>query len=67
MQAAIDRVMKTYGMIVNLTRDEESAARKRVTAILLINRALTKELLLLRDCDICEALGILKAEDERYI
>jgi hypothetical protein len=30
MQAAVDRVMKTYGMIVNLTPDEERAARERV-------------------------------------
>jgi hypothetical protein len=30
MQAAVDRVMKTYGMIVNLTSDEERAARERV-------------------------------------
>ena len=30
MQAAIDRVMKTYGMIVNLTPDEENAAREMV-------------------------------------
>ena len=34
MQAAIDRVMKTYGMIVNLTADEERAARRRVTRYL---------------------------------
>jgi hypothetical protein len=31
MQAAVDRIMKTYGMIVNLTVDEERAARQRVT------------------------------------
>jgi hypothetical protein len=30
MQAAIDRVMKTYGMIVNLTPAEENAAREMV-------------------------------------
>jgi hypothetical protein len=34
MQAAIDRVMKTYGMIVNLTADEERAARRQVTRYL---------------------------------
>jgi hypothetical protein len=34
MQAAIDRVMHTYGMLVNLTSDEEQAARKKVTAFL---------------------------------
>ena len=34
MQAAIDRVMHTYGMIVNLTLDEEQAARDRLTAFL---------------------------------
>ena len=32
MQAAIDRVMKTYGMIQNLTADEENAARESVTS-----------------------------------
>jgi hypothetical protein len=31
MQAAIDRVMQTYTMIVNLNPDEERAARQRVT------------------------------------
>jgi hypothetical protein len=31
MQAAIDRVMKTYGMIVNLTVEQERAAREKVT------------------------------------
>jgi hypothetical protein len=34
MQAAIDRVLKTYGMIVNLTADEERAAREKVTSYL---------------------------------
>jgi hypothetical protein len=34
MQAAIDRVMKTYGMMVNLTAEEEQSARKRVTEFL---------------------------------
>jgi hypothetical protein len=30
MQAAVGRVMKTYGMMVNLTVDEEKAAREKV-------------------------------------
>ena len=35
MQAAvIDRVMRAYGMIVNLTADEERAAREKVTSYL---------------------------------
>ena len=34
MQAAIDRVMQTYGMIVNLTADEERAAREKGTIYL---------------------------------
>jgi hypothetical protein len=34
MQAAVDRVMKTYGMIVNLTADEERAAREKLTSYL---------------------------------
>jgi hypothetical protein len=32
MQAAIDRVMQTYTMIVNLNPDEERAARQKVAA-----------------------------------
>jgi hypothetical protein len=32
MQAAIDRVMKTYSMIVNLTAEQERAAREQVTS-----------------------------------
>jgi hypothetical protein len=34
MQAAIDRVMKTYGMMVNLTPAEECLARERVAQFL---------------------------------
>jgi hypothetical protein len=34
MQAAIDRVMQTYTMIVNLTPDEQQAAREKVTRFL---------------------------------
>jgi hypothetical protein len=34
MQAAIDRVMHTYGMMVNLTADEERAAREKVASYL---------------------------------
>ena len=30
MLAAIDRVMQTYGMLVNLTGEEEQAAREKV-------------------------------------
>jgi|SRR5580698_7646280 hypothetical protein len=32
MQAAIDRVMHTYGMIVNLSLEEERAAREKVSS-----------------------------------
>jgi hypothetical protein len=32
MQTAIDRVMETYTMIVNLNADEERAARQKVAA-----------------------------------
>ncbi len=32
MQAAIDRVMQTYTMIVNLTPDEERVARQKVAS-----------------------------------
>jgi hypothetical protein len=31
MQAAIDRVMQTYGMLVNLTADQERKAREDVS------------------------------------
>jgi hypothetical protein len=34
MQAAIDRVMQTYGMLVNLTLEEEQATRERVANFL---------------------------------
>ena len=34
MQAAVDRVMETYGMIENFTPDEVKAARERVTSYL---------------------------------
>jgi hypothetical protein len=32
VQAAIDRVMQTYGMIVNLNAEEERMARQKVAA-----------------------------------
>ena len=34
MQAAIDRVMQTYGMMVNLTSVQEREARERVSLFL---------------------------------
>jgi molybdopterin-biosynthesis enzyme MoeA-like protein len=34
MQAAMDRVMKTYGMLVNLTAQQEQAAREKVSSFL---------------------------------
>jgi hypothetical protein len=34
MQAAVDRVMKTYGMMVNLTKDEQKTTREKVTSYL---------------------------------
>lgn len=34
MQAAIDRVMQTYGMMVNLTPGEEAEARQKVSNFL---------------------------------
>jgi hypothetical protein len=34
MQAAIDRVMHTYGMLVNLTLEQEQAAREKVSKFL---------------------------------
>ena len=34
MQAAIDRVMQTYGMMVNLTLEQESDARAKVSRFL---------------------------------
>jgi hypothetical protein len=34
MQAAVDRVMRTYGLMVSLTDDEERAARERVVSFL---------------------------------
>ena len=34
MQAAIDRVMHTYGMLVNLTVEQEQIAREKVSSFL---------------------------------
>ncbi|WMT79707.1 hypothetical protein [Bradyrhizobium sp. Ash2021] len=34
MEAVIDRVMQAYGLMVNLTPDEESSARERVSQFL---------------------------------
>jgi hypothetical protein len=34
MQAAIDRVMKTYGMLVNLTAQQGQGAREKVASFL---------------------------------
>jgi hypothetical protein len=34
MQAAIDRVMHTYGMLVNLSAEQEQVARERVSSFL---------------------------------
>jgi len=34
MQAAIDRVMHTYGMLVNLTAEQEQLAREKVATFL---------------------------------
>jgi hypothetical protein len=34
MQAAIDRVMQTYGMMVNLTPAREAEARQKVSSFL---------------------------------
>lgn len=34
MQAALDRVMHTYGMLVNLTAEQERLAREKVASFL---------------------------------
>jgi hypothetical protein len=34
MEAAIDRVMHTYGMLVNLTAEQEQIAREKVSSFL---------------------------------
>ena len=34
MEKVIDRVMRTYGMMVNLTPEEEQSARERLTEFL---------------------------------
>ena len=57
MQAAVDRVMETFGMIEKLTADEEKVARRGSPAIFRKGPRLTTERLLLRACGICEALG----------
>ena len=37
MQAAVDRVMQTYTLLVNLTPEEERVAREKVTSFLAEN------------------------------
>jgi len=34
MQKAIDRVMQTYGLLVNLTAEQEQVAREKVSSFL---------------------------------
>ena len=34
MQAAIDRVMQTYGLLVNLSAEQEQIAREKVSSFL---------------------------------
>jgi len=34
MQAAIDRVMQTHGLLVNLTAEQEQVAREKVSSFL---------------------------------
>jgi hypothetical protein len=38
MQSAIDRVMQTYGMMVNLTVEDEQNVRERVSAFLALSK-----------------------------
>jgi hypothetical protein len=45
MQAAIERVIETYGMIVNLTVDEERAAREKVTSYLSEKKGIDERML----------------------
>jgi hypothetical protein len=56
MQAAIDRVMQAYTMIVNLNPDEERATRQKVTTYLAGKPKPTNTHLRSKVCDIFEAL-----------
>ena len=58
MQAAINRVMHTYGMIVNLTPDEEQNTREKVAAFL-ANARITDETKL-----VIEGLKYLRARQQ---
>jgi hypothetical protein len=61
MQAAVDRIMKTYGMIVNLTPDEERAARARVMSHLADTSHADEKALAI------EGLRYLRSVDDRRI
>jgi hypothetical protein len=56
MQAAVDRVMKTYGMIVNLTVMKREWHERGSLAIFLTDLESTKTPLRLKICDIFETL-----------
>jgi hypothetical protein len=53
MQAAVDRVMKTYGMLVNLTAQQEQVAREKVSSFLASACTDDENKLAVRACVIC--------------
>jgi hypothetical protein len=53
MQAAIDRVMHTYGMIVNLTPEQEQIAREKSQVFSRAPKLMTKPNWRSRDFAIC--------------
>ena len=59
MQTAIDRVMHTYGMLVNLTLEQEREAREKVTNFLATAKTDDETKLAV------EGLGYLRSSGER--
>lgn len=69
MQAAVDRVMKTYGMIVNLSAEEEKATREKVISYLAEKPAADEKALAIEGLRYLRSVRELKSgtNDERDI
>ena len=64
MQAAIDRVLQTYGLMVNLTAEEEQATRRRLEKHLAGMQA-DDNALAVRAFAICADQTVLRGEEWR--
>jgi hypothetical protein len=69
MQAAVDRVIKTYGMIVNLSAEEERATREKVISYLAEKPAADEKALAIEGLRYLRSVRELdpRTEDERDI